>query len=344
MLRTNGTKSEIDFVITWVDGTDKQWKKEKEKWEKKSFTDSDSENTWNNNVIRYRDWNLLPFLFRGIEKNAPWVRYVWVVTHGQVPNWLNTNHPKIRVVKHNEFIPEEFLPTFNSHTIELNLHRIEELSEKFVYFNDDMYILSKTYPRDFFYNEHPCDSAIINPVPMTRNVKHAEINNVGIINDHFDKKRVITKNINKWFNYKYGTKNFRNLVFLPWRHFVGFYEQHLPSSFLKSTFNKIWSLEEEELKKTCYCRFRRDDNVNQWLMKNWQICEGNFYPRKLNIGKMFMFGENDNYNQIYECIENKKYKLICINDTNDIDDFEKRKSQLISSFEKIYKDKSKFEL
>ena len=64
-----------------------------------------------------------------------------MLTHGHLPKWLNINNPKLNIAKHSDFIPKEYLPTFSSHSIELNLHRIEGLVERFVYFNDDMFLL-----------------------------------------------------------------------------------------------------------------------------------------------------------------------------------------------------------
>ena len=64
--------------------------------------------------------------------------------------WLNTENPKLTVVNHKDYIPEEYLPTFSSHPIELNLHRIKGLSEQFVYFNDDTFIINAMQPEDFF--------------------------------------------------------------------------------------------------------------------------------------------------------------------------------------------------
>ena len=60
---------EIDFVIIWVDGSDPEWLAEKAKYAPPADTDSRPE--------RYRDWGLLPYWFRGVEKFAPWVeRYI----------------------------------------------------------------------------------------------------------------------------------------------------------------------------------------------------------------------------------------------------------------------------
>ena len=126
----------IDFVVTWVDGNDPVWQAEKAKY-------SPNKNADNRNV-RYRDWDNMQYWFRAVEKFAPWVNKVHFVTYGHLPKWLNTDCPKLNIVKHSDFIPSQYLPTFSSRSIELNIHRIHGLSDKFIYFNDDMFILNNT--------------------------------------------------------------------------------------------------------------------------------------------------------------------------------------------------------
>lgn len=125
----------IDFVITWVNGNDPIWRAKFHQYSKLNIGDKRD--------VRFRDWDLLRYWFRGIDSFAPWVRYIFFVTEGHVPDWLNIHAPKLKIVKHCDFIPEENLPLFNSRAIEVNLHRIPELSEKFVYFNDDFFIIDK---------------------------------------------------------------------------------------------------------------------------------------------------------------------------------------------------------
>ena len=107
----------IDFVITWVDGSDPEWEKEKNTYLSGAMA-------LYNNERRYRDWQLLRFWFRGTEKFAPWVRKIHFVTWGHIPEWLNTHHEKLRIINHTDFIPRQYLPTFNSNTIDLCLHKI----------------------------------------------------------------------------------------------------------------------------------------------------------------------------------------------------------------------------
>jgi Protein of unknown function (DUF3184). len=75
---------------------------------------------------------------------------VFIATDNQVPAWLNLNHPVVRIVDHREFIPERFLPTFNSHVIEAYLHRIPGLSEQYIYLNDDVFLGRPAKKSDFF--------------------------------------------------------------------------------------------------------------------------------------------------------------------------------------------------
>ena len=88
----------IDFVVLWVDGADPQWRKEWGMYLPEEMNNGSSEN-------RYRDWDLMRFWFRGIEAFAPWVNRVFFVTNGQKPAWLNTDHPKLRMITHREYIP-----------------------------------------------------------------------------------------------------------------------------------------------------------------------------------------------------------------------------------------------
>lgn len=90
---------------------------------------------------RYRDYGTFNYWFRMVEMHAPWVNNIYLITNGQRPKWLNVNHPKLKWVRHEEFIPKEYLPTFNASAIEMNIHRIDGLSENFVLFNDDMYLI-----------------------------------------------------------------------------------------------------------------------------------------------------------------------------------------------------------
>ena len=148
MEKASEKANKVDIVITWVDGNDPKWLSEKRKYSKQAQNASDHEK-WADSEMRFRDWGTLKYIFRGIEKYCNWYNKIYFVTWGHVPNWLNTNNPRLVIIKHEDFIPKKYLPTFNSNAIELNFHRIDSLSESFVYFNDDMYVIRKTKKRDF---------------------------------------------------------------------------------------------------------------------------------------------------------------------------------------------------
>ena len=136
---------DIDFVVLWVDGNDPQWQAQKAKYQGKTLDDS-------NAAHRFRDWGLMPYWFRAVEKFCPWVRKVHFVTCGHVPQWLNLDCPKLNHVKHSDYIPAEYLPTFSANTIEMNIHRIPDLAEHFVFFNDDMFLV-RPMAEDAFFRE-----------------------------------------------------------------------------------------------------------------------------------------------------------------------------------------------
>ena len=325
----------IDFVITWVDNTDEEWLKEKQKYSPNKNVDARN--------VRYRDWDNLKYWFRSVEKFAPWVNKIYFVTSGHLPTFLDTSNPKLVIVNHKDFIPEEYLPTFNNRTIELNLHRIKDLAENFVYFNDDMFLIKPTNPEHFFKNNLPCDTAVLNAiVPNLDNWEHTLLNNTAIINKYFKMKECIKRNLFKWFNFKYGSDQIRTLLLLSWNNFPGMKFYHLPISYKKDAFIEVWAKEGNILHNTCNQKFRNNlDSVNNWVIQNWQLAKGDFIPRKANFGKFHVL---DNSNKkVTEDIKNKKYYAICLNDSYRITEFEKVKVELEEAFKSILPEKSSFE-
>ncbi len=134
----------MDAVIPYVDGSDPLWQRDYRAAVPEPVVER-----------RYRDWGTLPFLLRGIERHLPFVdRVILVVAReSQIPAWADRS--RLRVVLHGDFIPEAYLPTFNSTTIELFLHRIPGLSERFLYFNDDIFPVRDTVEADFYPDGRP---------------------------------------------------------------------------------------------------------------------------------------------------------------------------------------------
>lgn len=325
-------EEKIDFVITWVDGSDEKWLKDKNNF----LTNKENIDV---SKARYRDWETLKFWFRTVEKNASWVNKIYFVTYGHIPKWLNTDNDKLVIVNHKDFIPKEYLPTFNSCAIEMHLHRIKGLNEKFVYFNDDMFINKKVKKNAFFKNNLPLDSLILTPIHACNEASACiHYNCMKIINKYFKSKKIDKKKLISLKNGKYLYKNITLSVY-PFN--VGFRFHHIATSFLKSTFNNVWEKEENYLKEVSSHKFRENNDVSQWLFQFWQLASNRFELRNINKYKYYDLGEN--FENILQDIEKSKHEIICLNDNNNINDFEKRKEKLLKAFEKKYASKSEFE-
>lgn len=143
----------IDVVYTWVDDSDPVWAARKDAVRRQlTGAPSGALHEQAANDSRYTSRDELRYSLRSIHQYAPWVRNIFLVTAGQVPSWLNTDFPGIRVVDHREiFSDPTALPTFNSHAIESQLHHIRELSEHFLYLNDDVFFGRPVQPGQFFH-------------------------------------------------------------------------------------------------------------------------------------------------------------------------------------------------
>ena len=373
----------IDFVITWVDGSDEEWLAEKRAFvegrpliektsstSKRAFAENQPSTKnqpsiigrpslekprFDSSDLRFRnDFDFLKYWFRGVEKFAPWVNHIFFVTAGHLPDWLNLQHPKLKIIHHSDFIPKEFLPTFNSHTIENNLHRIKELSENFVYFNDDFYLLKKTRPEDFFkegqYQGRTqllpraffAENILINN-PSRDIFPYIQMNNMALMNQDYDKRSFYKLHKTKAYNIKYGIFNLRNFLLKPWRGFSLLYDPHCAISYKKSTFETVWRKHEEILKETSLHRFRSDRDVSHLIFYYTQLLEGKFIPRNANFSHHTMLNKDESQNlQIIRMVESQKYHILCIND-GEVKNPAKTKASLTAAFNKILPEKSTFE-
>ena len=138
----------VDVVYTWVDGSDPAWNAARE--QRLAGVSGTAQTRESSGQARFIAHDELRYSFRSLHLFAPWVRRIHLVTAGQVPAWLDADHPMVNVVDHSQILPADGLPTFNSHAIETSLHRIEGLSEHFVYFNDDFLLGRPVRPETFF--------------------------------------------------------------------------------------------------------------------------------------------------------------------------------------------------
>lgn len=340
----NSCSKEIDFVLPWVDGSDPVWRAEREKYK----TDDSSDKR----EIRYRDWDILQYWFRGVERYTPWVNRIHFVTWGHLPKWLNTNHPKLHIVKQDDFIPQAYSPTFNCQTIEMNMHRIEGLSEQFVYFNDDIFLLQPVSPEQFFKNGLPCDGALMNPVYTNDlssesgddRIYYIIFNDIQYLNRQYQIRDCIRRHPGKWFNIKYGTHLIRNVLLVPWPRFTGFVVEHQGIPFLKSSFEKCWKDASDVMDATSRRRFRSMKNIDYNFIRFCQFAEGRFVPSKpLRTKYTQLNGQNTE--EICHTIQEQQYKMVCVNDGPKVGlEFEPVKQQIKAAFETVFPDKSSFEV
>jgi len=326
---------DIDFVLLWVDGNDPLWKQE--------FSQYVSTEEGDKSINRFRDWDNLQYMFRSFEKSTPWVRKIHFVTWGHVPEWLNTNHPKLNIVHHSDFLKKEYLPVFNANAIECNIHRITGLAEHFVFFNDDTFVLHPIKRESFFISGLPCDLFALNVI-STDITAHMKINNIKVLSKYFDKRKVLLKHFRKWFRLENGIELIKSVLLLPWPQFTGLFRQHLPQPFRKATFEKLWSIEEQVLQCTSRSRLRKNSDVNQYLFKWWQILEGSFHPRSFRNSKAVFICTNEDAQYAAKLIKNNSLEMICLNDHLSDNTFAQSKEVIKEAFRSRFPQKSSFEL
>lgn len=327
--------NDIDFVIFWVDGSDPSWQAERRQWLGVSeFEDS--------SPIRSRDWRNLRYWFRSMERFAPWVRKIHFVTWGHLPEWLDTSNPRLNIVKHSDFIPSEYLPTFNSLTIGLNLHRIEELAEQFVVFNDDMFLGRENSPEKFFKKGLPRDMARL-CIVQPSGIGHIIYNDMELLNAKYRTREVLKRNPGNWFSPHYGLSNLLKTASLAiWQQIPGIFDPHLPQPYLRGQWSRAWEQWGTQLDATCRHRLRTLTNVSDYLVRYDMLCRGEFYPIGFGDCRLLTL-EDTTLEDICHAIGEQKFRMLCLNDSTHITDFDAASERLCRAFEELLPKKSSYE-
>lgn len=333
---------DIDFVLPWLDHKDHDWCDNYYQYSNEKEFDFET---------RFRDWGWLRFWLRGVECYAPWVHRIFILSVNPRPSWLKADHPKLVWVDHKEFIPSEYLPTFCANTIELNLHRIDGLSEHFVYFNDDMLLNAPVSPEYYFRNGMPVDASAeaLFYMPHCENgtwgTQIMEYCNVGLLKRHFHRSEVVKGNWWKWYG-SYLPISFRIKAFLVGRQseFVNFYTPHLEKPLLKSVFDEVWDAEPVFLKNSC-SRFRKNFSANVYLMRLWHLASNRFYPDRCRLKGHYYEILPETINAICFEIEKGHTSSICLNDVPqcNVEFYHYARQRIISSFLIKYPHPSSFE-
>jgi hypothetical protein len=223
----------IDVVYTWVDGSDAQFLTDLGKYQDLEINIDDPHITGKR---RFRNNDELRYSLRSLECHAPWTNRVFLVTNGQVPTWLNLEHPRLRLVKHSEIFPDPtHLPTFNSCAIESHLHRIHGLSEFFLYFNDDMF-LGRPISRDDFLPDNDVQKVRVEGSTLPESLENGDRTARG----HAFNRQLLRQH--------FGDYNFLSIA-------------HVPYLYSRSGINKIQKLWEEEFTSSSAMRFRTPKSI-----------------------------------------------------------------------------------
>lgn len=294
----------VDIVITYVNCFDKDWQNSYEKTVGKKYQN-----------VRYRDWGTLVYLFRGIATNMPFVRNVFLIVSNksQVPTWVNQK--TVKIVEHKDFIPEEFLPTFNSCCIELFLHRIEGLSERYIYFNDDCFPIKKTTEEDFYKG----GKAVL-----------------GFMKRHSAKTMFAQQCLNSYKLAKEKSENTENDACL----YIT--QQHTCTPFLKSVSEECFGKIEEVIPETI-SKTREEKNINQYVFSLYGLFTGKYVNSKMSFKYTSL--ENNTMWNICKEIRNPGSKILCFNDTNKLNasSFKNYRNVLKEVFNNRFPIKSKYE-
>lgn len=300
-LGEKSNRIKVDIVITYVDGLDPIWQRDYEKYTNRPVLEK-----------RFRDWGTLRYLFRGIAENMTFIRKVHlVVSHeSQVPEWINRE--EVNVVLHKDIIPAEYLPTFNSTSIELHLHRIKGLDEEYLYFNDDVFPMAKCEPEEFFKGGK-CFLGM---------ARHLFV---------WDLFKRICKNSDLLARKALGLKP--SLFFLR--------PQHICTPMFKSECEELYNKVEQDF-RTRITRLRSKENVTQYLFLDYIYLKGKLINKRLSK-KHFSVGVSS-IESLTSFIKKPTRKLVCINDVHLPEErYTKLRKALLEAFEEHFPQKSKYE-
>jgi hypothetical protein len=308
----------VDLVITWVDGSDPVWRRKRH-----AHSTGNLEGVFETGNVegRYRDNDELRYLLRSIEKFYPFEGRIFLVTDNQRPAFL-AEHPRVEIVDHSEILDAQYLPTFSSRAIESSLHKIPGLSEHFVAFNDDVFLMRRVDFDDFFAGAGCTVYLTDDEVPDDLGVKNLTGHN-DVIMAH------------RWGQAHYGVS--------PIDRFVA----HSPKGIRKSWMEELESDHPEMFHATRSEKFR-GVGVNSILANVYPVdCAGKGRAKVLLDQSLYFYTDHVEQRDIsVEILLGMNHKLsTCINDTTDNrDDLDEMRRRLKDVYEACFPEPSSFEL
>lgn len=296
----------IDLVVPYVDNTDPSWQKLFNK-----YNNTVIKNTQTTADMRFRSQdNFFRYFFRSIEKNMPWISNIYLLVMGksQVPSWLDTT--KVRIITHDQFIPKEYLPTFNSSVIELFLHNIPGLSEHFIYVNDDFYAWTKMTADNFF--DFKTNSCLFNIISEKKDPKTGH----------------------EWWQM---CQNNHDLIYNT-KHSIPYLRlDHEFRPYLKSYWKQCYEQNKLQINNSL-SMFRTANNYTCYLYSLYLNKQG---KRKASSLKLGYLSSNSNDTVIKTTLQ--EANMLCINDTADENNI--YKNELLRKYFKLkFNSKSSYEL
>jgi len=233
------SEAAIDAVYTWVDGSDPNWIAAK-RGALDALGDEVSEYMRNGlSDARFVSRDEFRYSLRSLERYAPFVRRVHVITAGQTPSWMKVDHPDLQLVFHKDLFPDpKHLPTFNSCAIETHLHRLPGLSERFIYFNDDFF-LSRSLSLDKFFDAND-RGVLYRGAPVRWNKNHPGYTH------HVSRK---ARNNSRLLDSAFGFQIRSKLA-------------HVPYALRRSVFEDLWEHYPKELDATSSHAFRHPSDLS----------------------------------------------------------------------------------
>ncbi len=305
------------MVYLWVDGSDPRWLVKHN-----ACIGKTEERSTVNCKGRYADNDELKYSLRSVEMYAPWVRKIFIVTDEQVPSWLDTSNPRIRVVDHTEIMPEVCLPCFNATVIEHFLWNIPGLSEHFLFANDDMLINRSLSPSFFFADDG---------LPVIR-LNHSGLRNFYLA---FKKKFLGIK----FKNYVQIVYNAAKLVETKYGVFYGCKTHHNIDAYLKSDYQRIEEMFKEEIEPTLGNHVRSENDIQRSLYAYVAMAEKRCHPVYVDRKTSFRFHIQNMKH--YNMLEEYNPMLFCMNDSEYATDDDRRK--VTEFLKRRFPDKSEFE-
>ena len=258
----NKKSPKIDAVIAWVDGSDPALIKRQQKYLKFEL----NKNIPGAEKTRFNSLNEIKYCLISILKFAPYLRKIFIVTDQQDPNiypLVQKHFPKrvsdIHVVDHQEIFEgfESFLPTFNSICISNMLWKIKGLSDHFIYFNDDVFIVRPTNPSTFFKNNKPVLRGKWRLPPYERILWDKSKYFFEKLFMGVEKEKTPSFQINQWNAAKLQGFNFRFFI-----------SGHVPLALNKKKLEEFFTNNPEILKQNIIYRFRSYNQFNTVSLAN----------------------------------------------------------------------------